>query len=322
MKGKIAYLTEKGKFEVHETEFTINKDEVLVKVAVCGLCNWEKGFFTGVIPGAPCTLGHEWAGIVAEVGEEVTTFQVGDKVAVFPDRLCGFAQYAPVKANCCFKIARDINIYEAFVEPLKCIVTVLRSAAPEAGDWGVVVGCGPMGLWSIQALAGNMLAGLIAIDVDTAKLDLAKKYGATHVINSRTENMQEMVAKITGGHMADFVIEGTGIPGLVEPSARLLRVYRGRLALMSYYEENATNFDFRPMADAGAILTNPQPAYSEDNLEDTRRAVALVNNQTFQQEHIITHKFTLDNIQTAFETLVNKPAGYIKGVVICNEGMK
>lgn len=56
---------------------------------------------------------------------------------------------------------------------------------PQAADYGVVLGCGPMGMWCIQALAGNYLAGLIAIDVDDAKLEMAKGFGATATINSK-----------------------------------------------------------------------------------------------------------------------------------------
>lgn len=321
MRSKVAILQEPGRFTIEERDVCCAADEVLVKVAVCGLCNWEKGFFTGVLPGAPCTLGHEWAGMVVETGSEVTTLQPGDKVAVFPDALRGFAEYAPVKAANCFRLADHVDVYQGFAEPLKCVVTVLRSARPEAGDFGVVVGCGPMGLWCIQALAGRMLGGLIAVDIDDGKLAAAKQNGATHVISSKTQDAETLVREITGGHMADFVIEGTGIPALIAPSVKMLKTGRGRLVLMSYYERNAESFDFRPMADRGVIVTNPQPAFSEDGLEDTRRAVALINNGTFHQDGIITHRFALDGIQTAFEALVQKPAGYIKGVVICNETM-
>lgn len=321
MTGKVAVLLEPGKFEIQQREIEIEEDEVLVKVASCGLCNWEKGFFTGVLEGAPCTLGHEWAGIVEECGAKVTRLKAGDHVAVFPDRLSGFAQYAAVKEDGCFLLDPSVNIYEGFAEPIKCVTTVLRSAAPEAGDYGVVLGCGPMGLWCIQALAGKMLAGLIAIDIDDGKLQAAAGYGATHRINSAKENAEEKIREITGGHMADFVIEGTGIPSMVSFGSTLLRTGRGRMVLMSYYESNVENYDFRPLADKGAIVLNPQPSFSEDGREDTRRAVALINNGTFNQKEIITHRFSLDEIQSAFEALVHKPEGYIKGIVICNEDL-
>lgn len=320
MIGKAAVLENVGKFGIEKREITCGPGEVLIRVAVCGLCNWEKGFFTGALPiDADSTLGHEWAGVVWETGPGVDSVKPGDKVAVLPEKLEGFAEYAVVAQERCFRLADHVDVHEGFMEPLKCVVTVLRSAAPEAGDYGVIIGCGPMGLWCVQALAGRLLAGLIAVDIDDGKLELAKKFGAVYTINSAKEDVAARVSEITGGHMADFVIEGTGIPGLIPLCAGVLKASRGRVVLMSYYERNNKEFDWRPFADKGAILLNPQPAFSEDPLDDARRAVELINNGTFRQDEIVTHKFTLDEVQEAFETIVNKPADYIKGVVICDE---
>ena len=268
------------------------------------------------------TLGHEWAGTVVEMGAKTTKLKVGDRVAVVPgagDGLKGFAQYAPIAEDHCFLISDDIDLKKAFLEPMKCIITVLRASAPEAGDYGLVMGCGPMGMWCIQALAGKYLAGLIAVDIVDDKLELAQKYGATHVINSKTEDLEERVKEITGGHMVDFAIEGTGIPAVLELTARTLRTGRGRLVLMSYHESKAQQFDFRIFSDLGIQMYNPHPRYSLDQLEDARRAVLLINNHTFVQDDLLTHKFTLDQIQEAFDTLENKPKGYMKGVVYPND---
>jgi len=316
MKAKIAVLVEPGKFELEERELQITDfHQVMLKVEVCGLCNWELNHFKGAISGYPMTLGHEYAGIVEAVGEKVTRFKPGDKITVLPDVLAGFAEYAVIDESCCFKLADDADVRYSFVEPLKCVVTVLRAAAPEVGDYGVIVGCGPMGLWCVQALAGKTLAGLIAIDVDDNKLSIAKKYGVTHVIKSRTKDAVEEIEKITNGHMADFCIEGTGIPTILDQCADYLRVGRGRLCLMSYHETLAEKFNFRKFSDKGIIMLNPHPNYSADALEDCRRAVLLINNKIFTESDLISHTFRLDEIQKAFETLEHKPAGYIKGVV-------
>lgn len=320
MKGKVAILNEAGKFTIENREVTCADDEVLIKVAVCGLCNWEKGFFTGALPiEKDATLGHEWAGTIVETGKEVTGFEIGDKVTVLPIELEGFAEYARVKAERCFKLADDIDVHEAFMEPLKCIVTVCRSAQPEMGDFGVIVGCGPMGLWCVQSLAGHTLSGLIAVDIDDEKLEMAKKFGATHVINSKNCDVAAKIAEITKGHMADFVIEGTGVSALIPTIAPYLKSSRGRVVLMSYYENESKSFDWKPFADKGAIILNPQPAFSADQLDDARRAVELINNHTFHHDGLISHRFTLDEVQEAFEVVSAKPAGFIKGVVICDQ---
>ena len=319
MKTRSAVLVEPGRFEIQEREFEVLPNEVLVRVEVCGLCNWELNHFKGYIGTTPMTLGHEWAGIIEETGSEVTTLKKGDKVAVLPDRLEGFSQYAAVSEDRCFLLNDDIDVKKSFLEPLKCILTVLNSADPKVGDYGVVVGCGPMGLWCIQALKGNMLSHLIAVDVDDTKLELAKKMGATAVVNSRKEDAPQKIKDLTNGHMADFVIEGTGLPQLMETCADYIRTGPARLCIMSYYEKKVPEMDFRKFLDKGTTIFSAHPNSEPAPLDAARRAASLINNHVFVQDEIITHTFRLDDIQQAFETLQHKPAGYIKGVVYPND---
>ena len=318
MKVKTAILVKPGKFEIQEREVSLQPDEVLVKVEVCGLCNWELNHFRGLLGECPMTLGHEWAGIVEETGMQVTSLQKGDRVTVLPDRLEGFAQYASVKESLCFRLGDDIDVRTGFLEPLKCIVTVLQAAAPKAGDYGVVVGCGPMGLWCLQALVGNLLAGLIAVDVDDSKLELAKRMGASAVVNSRREDASWRIRELTEGHMADFVIEGSGLSQVMETCADYCKDGPSRLCIMSYYEEQMKDFNFRRFLDKGTSIFTPLPVSEREPLDAARRATAMINNHTFRQEKIVTHTYRLDQIQEAFEALACKPKGFVKGVVYPN----
>lgn len=315
MKTKAAILVEPRRFEIREKELEMQADEVLIKIQVCGLCNWELNHFKGILGEYPMSLGHEWAGIIVDKGSEVNSFQIGDRVAVLPDSLEGFAEFGVTKAKNCFLVGEGVDLKNVLLEPLKCVVTVLRAAAPEPGDYGVVVGCGPMGLWCIQALEDKTMAGVIAVDVDEKKLDLAKKFGASYVINGKKCDVKEKIKSITQGHMADFVIEGTGRTEMLEQAAGYLKTGRGRLVLMSYYDRKAEGFDFRLFSDLSLQLLNPHPSYSLNPLDDARRAMALVNKGTFSQKDIITHKFGLEEIQKAFEIMENKPDNYVKGVI-------
>lgn len=315
MKTKAAILVEPRRFEIREKGLEMQADEVLIKIQVCGLCNWELNHFKGILGEYPMSLGHEWAGIIVDKGSEVNSFQIGDRVAVLPDSLEGFAEFGVTKAKNCFLVEEGVDLKNVLLEPLKCVVTVLRAAAPEPGDYGVVVGCGPMGLWCIQALEDKTMAGVIAVDVDEKKLDLAKKFGASYVINGKKCDVKEKIKSITQGHMADFVIEGTGRTEMLEQAAGYLKTGRGRLVLMSYYDRKAEGFDFRLFSDLSLQLLNPHPSYSLNPLDDARRAMALVNKGTFSQKDIITHKFGLEEIQKAFEIMENKPDNYVKGVI-------
>ncbi|WP_435171460.1 zinc-dependent alcohol dehydrogenase [Paenibacillus glycanilyticus] len=311
-----AYLIEPGKLEVKETELKLQRDELLLEVLACGLCTWELNHFQGRIGEAPMSLGHEFVGKIIEMGASVSGFERGDVVTGLPGALDGFSEHMTVAAKNCEKIAPGIKPEHALGEPLKCVVTVLRGAAPEAGDYGVVIGAGPMGIWAVQALAGNSLSALIAVDVDEEKLKLAAQYGATHTINPAAGDAVEAIREITRGHMADFVIEGTGNTKVINDGIKMLKAGRGRLILMSSYKSAAESMDVVGMVERSAEIRVPHPGYSLNEQDDLRRAVQLLNKGVFCLDGIVSHKFSLDQIQLAFESLEKRPAGYLKGVVI------
>ncbi len=191
----------------------------------------------------------------------------------------------------------------------------MRAAAPEAGDVGVVLGCGPMGLWCIQGLAGNLLTALIAVDVDDDKLALAARFGATHTINPRKVDAVQRIGELSDGRLADLVIEGTGVPAVLNQAVTYLKEKRGRLAMMSAHESVCKEFDFRPVQDKAITIIGAHPYYSHSEHEDMRRAVAFLNKGTFRMDGVISHQFALEEVQKAFETCEHKPKDYIKGVV-------
>lgn len=316
MLSKRAYLVKEKQFDIREEELIINDDQALIQMKFCGLCNWELNHWKGTAEeyrsNYPFVPGHEWVGIVVEVGKNVTKVQVGDAVTGLG--MGGFAEYRKVNPKECHKIAPNTPLVNAIGEPLKCVVTVLRAAKPEAGDFGLVLGCGPMGLWCTQGLDAKLLGGLIAVDVDDAKLELAKKYGATHTINSKREDVAQAVHRITNGRNCDFVIEGTGIPKLLNEGMNYLRK-AGRLILMSSHEDSCPEFDFRPAIARGITIHVPHPSSCANEQEEMKRALALINRGTFHNEDIVTHRFKLDEIHKAFDILEHKPKDYIKGVI-------
>jgi len=317
VKYTIACLAEAGRFDFYEADDEPGPRQVMINIKGCGLCNWELNFFDGSLNymGYPHKLGHEYSGVVHSVGADVTSLKAGDKVSAFEHGFGGFAQYRVVDEASCEILADHIDPKYAMGEPQKCIVTVLRAAAPETGDFGVMLGAGPMGLWCIQSLSGKTLSALIAIDIDDEKLKMAKRFGATHTINSLKEDAAARIREISGGHMADFVIEGTGLPALLNEAQNYLRAGRGRLILMSSHHD-AGEFDFRRAIDLGLEIRVAHPPYSRNERDDFRRAVHLINNNTFVNEPLVTHEYKLSNIQRAFEDLQSKPQGFIKGIVV------
>ena len=317
-----AYLKEPGRFEIEERELVLKSNQILVKIKLCGLCNWELNFWWGTdgpdgyYQNYDGVLGHEWAGIVEAVGEDVTKFQVGDKVTYLPgeNEFGGFSEYSVFDERDCYKLNPDVDLYNAMGEPSKCITTVLRNAAPVIGDNGLIQGCGPMGLWCIQGLKSSFLSSIIAVDVDDDKLALAKKYGATHTVNPMKENAEERIAEITGGRLCDFAIEGTGNSGLLQGIMRFLR-QQGRLIIMSTYSKKIPEFDLTLLNEKCIKIFPAHPESSPNEKEDMERAVQLINRGTFHNEDIISYRFKLEDINKAFDTLNHKPKDYIKGII-------
>ena len=319
MKFRRAMLIEPYKFDIFEVDEEPGPGQVLLKITGCGLCNWEVGFFRGELnfQGYPHKLGHEFSGEVVALGPGCSKLKIGDKVSALDRGFGGFAEYRVTSELVCEKLEDHIDPRYAMGEPQKCVVTVIRATKPEFGDYGVVQGCGPMGMWCIQGMAGNLLAGLIAVDIDDEKLAMAKNFGATHTINSKTENVVEKIKEITKGHMADFVIEGTGVPALLDSAQDMLKAGRGsRLVLMSSHHGVCKEFDFRKAVDRGLQIIAAHPPFSENDKDDFERAVNMINKGIFKNEEIITHEFSLDEIQKAFETLNQKPADFMKGIVL------
>ena len=319
MRFRRAMLTKPREFQIFEVDESPGPGQVLIKIASCGLCNWELNFFDGSLNynGYPHKLGHEFAGTVTGLGEGCVRLKVGDKVSAVDRGFGGFAEYRVTNESACEKLADDIDPKYTMGEPQKCVLTVLRATAPEAGDFGVVLGCGPMGLWCIQALKGNTLGSLIAVDLSSDRLELAKTFGATHIINGNSEDVPERIKEITGGHMADFLIEGTGIPALLNLAQDYMKTGRGsRMLLMSSHHKSCPDFDFRKAVDRGLTIIAAHPPFSLNEQDDFRRAVIFINNGTFRNKELISHEFILEDIQKAFETLENKPNDFIKGIVV------
>ncbi|MFV0504269.1 MAG: zinc-binding dehydrogenase [Lachnospirales bacterium] len=316
MKTKRAFVSEIGKISFREEEtHKLGDHKVLLKVKSCGLCNWELNHWRGnIVP--PQTIGHECSGIVAEIGSKVNNCKVGDRVAVLIDFIDGFSEYTVVSDCNVFKINDEIEMETFVLEPVKCVVTVTTAAAPNPGDIGVILGSGSMGLWTTQILSGNMLSALIVVDIDDNKLALAKKYGATHVLNSNKINVSEEISKISNGHMADFVIEGTGVSRLINEAMSYLKNARGRLIIMSSYEDLIKEFDTKTAVKKCIELKVAHPSFSTTPEDDARRAAELINNGQVKMEDIVTHRFKFEDIETGFKALESKKDGYLKGVVI------
>jgi threonine dehydrogenase-like Zn-dependent dehydrogenase len=312
--SRYAELIKPGKFVIKEENLTHADDELLIRITHCGLCQYDGVHYKGIIGNPPLRLGHEPVGVVEAIGRKVTGFKVGERVTGLFAYLKAFATYGVARPDQLLKVPAHVPSEQALAEPLKCIATILRAAPPEFGDHVLVMGSGFMGLLLIAGLVGRAPASLIAVDIRADRLKLAKSFGATHTLMANDPDFLEQVNKITAGNGTDVVFEITSHPEPVELAAKTLRRNRARYVLAGWHGEPGT-YTLRNWTTKGAIILTPHPSFSLDEMEDMRRGLAGLARGVFPMDQIITHRFPLDDIQPAFETMLNASDGYIKGVI-------
>ena len=202
----------------------------------------------------PHTLGHEWSGIVKEVGPDVSGFNVGDQIIghghLGGQRWFGvstdgaMAELFRVQSSMCFKIPNGVTLKQgALIEPLACALQGLRQIGGlDAGHFVTVIGCGAVGL-SMIGLAKSQGARVIAIDRSPLRLELAKKIGADKVIeNTDVTTTIDSLNEYTSGHGSDLVVEVSGNAN-GQSLCFSLGAINARILLMGITHDKSQNVD-------------------------------------------------------------------------------
>jgi len=256
---KALVLTAYNEFRVQEfPDPEVGRRDVLVRVEACGICGSDVHGMDGSTGRRrpPIVMGHEAAGVIVQVGPEVTAHHVGDRVTFDstiynPDsffsrrgqiNLCddrrvlgvsceeyrqhgAFAELVAVPQHILYGLPKSMTFQQAaLVEPVSIAVHAQRLTPIEDGDTALVVGAGLIGLTMIQVLTNTPAKQIIAIDLDDAKLALAREFGATDTLNSR--NLGDLAAAIrarTGGRGADVAFEAVGIETTVRAAVAGVR---------------------------------------------------------------------------------------------------
>lgn len=232
---KALVLKEPGVATVEEIAVPARGDgEVLLRVRMVGMCGSDLNTFRGTNPmvSYPRVLGHEVVGTILDPGD--SSYEVGTNVTVSPYTICGVcAACRRQKPNACVNnqtlgVQRDgaatevisvpaRTIYSGdlalkslcLVEPLTIGTHAVSRGRLTAQDIVAVLGCGGVGLGAISAAAFRG-ATVIAVDVDSDKLAVARLAGAKHTVNGKLENVHEALLAKTAGHGPDVIIEAIG----------------------------------------------------------------------------------------------------------------
>ena len=196
---RVAVLEQPQRFSlIKEPAPSVGPDDVLVRVAACGVCTSELDMWRGLAGHAryPWYPGHEVSGAVEDVGERVTAFAPGDPVAVWVTER-GYAEYVVAPAEHCFS-AFGVPPELALGEPLACAVNIVQLSDVAMGDDVVIVGAGFMGLVVLELVQLRGPRQLIVADVRADALERARKLGASHVVDAANESLPDVVGELTG----------------------------------------------------------------------------------------------------------------------------
>lgn len=241
--------------DVSEPE--IAPDEVLIQVKATGICGSDIHGMDGSsgrrIP--PIIMGHESAGVIAQVGEAVTDWQLGDRVTFDSTIYCGechfckrgeinlcdnrrvvgvscgdyrqhgaFAEFLAVPARILYRIPDNLSfVHAAFVEPVSIAVHAVERTPIALNDTAVVVGTGMIGLLLIQVLKQSGCGRIIGVDIDDERLALARELGADVTFNSHDEAILEHIFNYTDNRGADIAFEVVGITPTLQLGINALR---------------------------------------------------------------------------------------------------
>ena len=315
----------------------ITENEVLVKVKAAGICGSDVHIYHGKNAFAtyPRVVGHEFVGEIEKVGSQVENLKVGDRVAVDPVVSCGhcypcrigrhnvckqlnvmgvhrdggYQQYVAVAGTSAHKIPENISWeIAAMIEPYTIAAQVLDRGRLTAADTVLICGAGPIGLVILQAV--KMAGARVAImDVIETRLNWAKEMGADLVINAKTSDMTKEMMAFTNNEGASLILEATGNINVLETCIHSIASPAGRVVVLGFSTELVkipqVDIMSRELEIIGTRLNNKK----------FPQVIEWFREGLVQPEKILTHTFTFDEAQKAFEMNDTNPENVCKIVL-------
>lgn len=311
------------------------KNQVKVQVAYTGICGSDLHEYIegpvfiptenpNVFSGkqAPLTMGHEFSGVIVEIGEGVTNINIGDRVSIYPTLANenksealdiydgynfiglaqdgGMAEYCVVNETAIYKLPESMSLEEgALVEPTAVAVQAIKEGSVKFGDKVAIFGAGPIGCLVAAAAKAAGAVQIIVCDLSPERLEKALEMGATDVINSAEEDAVKKIKELTEGG-ADVSFEVAGVEITLKQAIDATTA-RGTMVIVSIF---AKPISWHPMqlVNSGVKVTSTI-AYTRTTYQQTIQAIA---NKQLVVSPIVTKKIELNDVVTeGFETLVS-----------------
>jgi threonine dehydrogenase-like Zn-dependent dehydrogenase len=339
---KALFLTQVGKSEVFEIDKPIPKSgEVLLKVEMVGFCGGDMNGFKGLFPlqEYPNILGHEVGAVIEELGEDVPShLRIGSKVTLYPYLACGTCVACrkgrphACKTNKTMGVRRpgamtrfvcapwqdlfvsdQLSVRElALAEPLTVGFHAVARGRVDSQDIVAVLGCGIVGLGAVAA-AVNRHATVIAIDLDDAKLEIARKIGVTSTINPSKEDLHQRLQEITNGDGPDVIIEAVGSPSTYRSAVEEV-AFLGRVVCIGYakapVEFNTSLFVQKEIEILGSRNCVGKSDFPE--------VLSYLEAKKFPVEDVISKVISIDEGPETLKSWAENPQGIIKIMIDFN----
>jgi propanol-preferring alcohol dehydrogenase len=322
----------------------IGPQDVLLHVKACGICHSDLHIMEGItpLPKYPMTIGHEFAGVIQEVGSEVKNWKAGQRVCIYStigcgdcffclkgrEALClsrnilgvhldgGYAQFVRVPAKCLVQLPEKIPfdqgaiLTDAVATPFHAIVKRSQMAL---GDTVVIFGIGGLGSHAVQIAKINGAAKVIAVDILDSAIKKAKQFGADVVIDGKRDDPVKAIRKATGGLGADVAFEFVGIKKTVEQAIASVR-RGGRVVVSGIGDE-------QPKLPPPAVFTRSEievvGSYGFEKSE-IKKIVEMVSEGKLDLSHSISHRITLDQANDGLRLLKEGKGEVLRIVILFN----
>lgn len=314
----------------------VGPNDVLIKIkktAICGtdihIWKWDE-WAQKTIP-VPMHVGHEYVGVIAEMGQEVRGFKIGDRVSGEGHITCGFcrncragrrhlcrntvgvgvnragafAEYLAIPAVNAFKIPDDIS------DDLAAIFDPFGNATHTAlsfnlvGEDVLITGAGPIGIMAV-AIARHVGARHVVItDVNDHRLELARKMGATRAVNVSRENLADVKTELHMVEGFDVGLEMSGVPSAFTSMLEHMN-HGGKIALLGIPPSN-TAIDWNQVIFKGLEIKG---IYGREMFETWYKMIALVQGP-LDVSGLITHRIGIDDYISGFEAMKSGNSGKV-----------
>jgi L-iditol 2-dehydrogenase len=312
------------------------KTDVIVKVAYIGVCGTDPHMHKNISAfqfERPFILGHEFAGTIEKIGDEIKRYSVGDRVtAETHAEFCGecalckqnnyhlcrnrkgygfhvdgaFTKFVKVPERILHRIPDHVSLREASITEPFCVAykAVVSNSKINPGDMVVVIGPGPIGILCVKLaqLSGASEIIVIGTEGDDKRLELAKEYGATIVINSMKDDPLKKIMFLGDGYGAALIVDTAGSSETLKLSMQAVRP-AGQITKIGW-GTNPVNFSLDPLI-AKSVTLKGHFSHTWDVWE---QCLTLMGKNMVDLEKLITDELPIDKFEKAFELVETKEA--------------